>query len=111
MPLTVVALAYRTSTAATTICCLEAAGFDVFCPGFQIANTLPHYALAIGGIALSVPYNQGLDALAFLNEVSHPEVPKSSVLSTGANGLGWLGFGVSSPWPDLLLMDAPTGST
>ncbi len=104
MPLSTIALAYRVSTAETTICALEAAGFRVFSPGFHIASTAPHYALAIGGIRIAVPLDQSAEALALLHSFSQTPSAQVSRTERALNGLGWLAFGVSTPWPDLLLM-------
>ncbi len=107
MTLTTIAIAYRASTAATTICALEAQGIDVFCPGFHIANTLPHYALGIGGIGIAVPEDQQKDALTLLHSYANSRIASDTRSLKVLNVLGWLAFGVSSPWPDLLLKDMP----
>ena len=68
---------------------------------------LPHYTLAIGGIAIAVPAGQRKDALILLHGFSPSDPPTGSRIRKALDGLGWLGFGVSSPWPDLLLKDIP----
>lgn len=106
-PFAPIAVAYRVSTASTAICALEAAGFDVFCPGYHVANTLPQYALAIGGIAICVRRVHEEDALILLHSFDFSEPLSETMTCKTLNGLGLLTFGVSSPWPDLLLKDIP----
>ncbi len=108
MPLIPIALAYRPSTAATTVCLLEAAGFDVVCPNFHTMTLLPHWALAMGGAPLCVPRDQAADALALL-WACHSAGPGKPSFATGrlVQAVAFLGFGVSMPWPDLALAPAP----
>ncbi|WP_170390182.1 hypothetical protein [Ruegeria arenilitoris] len=110
MPLATIAIAYRVSTAATTICALEAAGFKVFSPSFHIANTVPHYALAIGGIGIAVPAVDSAEALELLHSFSASPPTSGTLGGKVLNGLGWAAFGVSTPWPDLLLMERSISS-
>lgn len=105
MSFSTVAITYRASTAATTICALEAAGFDVLCPGYQIANTLPHFALAIGGIAIKVPASQVEDAAALLRSFHANDPSEAPLTSKLLNGVGWLVCGASSPWPDIMIRE------
>ena len=106
MRLVTIAIAHRSSTAATAVCTLEAAGFDVFCPGFHFTNMVPQFALATGGIAVSVPDDQVPEALALLHSFSAPE-QSAGIRSKSLNILSWLVCRVSFPWDDLLLMDIP----
>ncbi|MEX0348607.1 MAG: hypothetical protein AB3N15_04210 [Paracoccaceae bacterium] len=108
MPFATVAITYRASTAATTICALEAAGFDVLCPGYLIANTLPHFALAIGGISIKVPASQAQDAVALLRSFHVNEQSETQLTSKLLNGVGWLVCGASSPWPDIMIREPDT---
>ncbi|NVO55326.1 hypothetical protein HW561_05930 [Rhodobacteraceae bacterium B1Z28] len=105
MPISTIAIAYCSGTAATAVCTLEAAGFDVFCPGFHTLNTLPHYALAFGGIPIGVPNKQAADACDLLHSFSGDQTHSASTVSSALNGLGWLTFGVSSPWLDLVIRE------
>ena len=65
--LTRIAQVYSTTEAMLIIAAMEAANFQVFVPGFQIHNTAPHLAVALGGIPVMVPDAQAEEAALFLS--------------------------------------------
>lgn len=66
---------------------------------------VPHWALAIGGIHIAVPTSQVSDARELLLSFESTSQDRSTCVSQILNGAGWLAFGVSSPWPDLIIRD------
>ncbi|MBY6138353.1 hypothetical protein KUV26_02790 [Leisingera daeponensis] len=115
-----IAIAYRLSTVSVTVSALEAAGFQVFCPGINTITLLPHHSLAFGGVPIRVPAEEAAEASEYLRAIHRGhlrpvatedfwgEAPPAAEDKNGpwdkaANLLGYLVLGISAPWPDLAL--------
>lgn len=67
--LTRIAQVYSTTQAALTISALEGAGISVTIPGLHTLNTVPHWAMAMGGLPVLTPTREADEARALLNHI------------------------------------------
>lgn len=87
--LTTIAHCFRQIDAALAISALEAAGYDVFAPHFQISGLTPHCAIAYGGIPLRVPAAQAAEATTFLQDL-HDTASAAETPSKSGYRRGWV---------------------
>ncbi|MGQ3488784.1 hypothetical protein [Roseovarius pacificus] len=76
--LTRIAQVYSPTEAALTVAALEGAGFQVFVPGYHTHNTVPHMAVAFGGIPVMVRSDQAAEAARFLDALDRPATPDTA---------------------------------